>query len=57
MHTLSDTAGTEPLKISEADERGKAAFQVPKLTFIKPSLVRQGDFTKITAGFFGTFLP
>lgn len=46
---------------AEADVDGaetvKPAFQEPKLTFVKPKLVREGDFGQITAGFFGTFTP
>ena len=35
----------------------KKAFKKPKLTFIEPKLTKQGDATKITGGFFGTFSP
>lgn len=36
---------------------GKQVFIEPKLRFIEPRLTKQGDATKITAGFFGTFAP
>lgn len=35
----------------------KARFVAPKLTFVKPELVRQGSLADVTAGFFGTFIP
>ena len=38
-------------------EPGKKAFKEPKLTFVEPKLTKQGDATKITGGFFGTFTP
>ena len=36
---------------------GKPSFVAPKLTFVKPELVRQGSLADVTAGFFGTFVP
>jgi hypothetical protein len=44
---------------SQAKESGsaKAPFIAPKLTFVKPELVRQGSLADVTAGFFGTFIP
>ncbi len=36
---------------------GKQPFVAPKLTFVKPELVRQGSLADVTAGFFGTFIP
>ncbi|GJQ58030.1 MAG: hypothetical protein SCALA701_08310 [Candidatus Scalindua sp.] len=36
---------------------GKKSFTNPKLTFVEPKLTKQGDATKITAGFFGAFSP
>ncbi len=39
----------------EPDSPRKPLFQPPKLTFVKPELVKQGDFAEVTAGFFGTF--
>ena len=38
-------------------ESDKKAFKEPKLTFIEPKLTKQGDATKITGGFFGSFTP
>ena len=35
----------------------KQPFIAPKLTFVKPELVRQGSLADVTAGFFGTFIP
>ncbi len=31
----------------------KKDFHEPKLTFIEPKLIKHGDATKITVGFFG----
>lgn len=38
-------------------EPDKKAFKEPKLTFVEPKLTKHGDATKITGGFFGTFVP
>jgi len=38
-------------------ESDKKAFKEPKLTFIEPKLTKQGDATKITGQFFGSFSP
>lgn len=35
----------------------KKKFTEPKLEFVEPKLTKQGDATKITAQFFGTFYP
>lgn len=35
----------------------KKSFVEPKLTFIEPKLTKHGAVTKITQGFFGTFVP
>lgn len=35
----------------------KPPFVAPKLTFVKPELVRQGSLADVTAGFFGSFTP
>ena len=35
----------------------KKKFTEPKLKFIEPKLTKQGDATKITGQFFGTFTP
>ena len=38
-------------------EPDKKAFTEPKLTFVEPKLTKQGDATKITGQFFGSFSP
>ena len=38
-------------------EQDKKAFKEPKLTFIEPKLTKQGDATKITGQFLGSFSP
>lgn len=35
----------------------KKEFTEPKLKFVEPKLTKQGDATKITGQFFGTFNP
>jgi hypothetical protein len=35
----------------------KKLFVEPKVSFIEPKLIKHGDATKITAGFFGGFSP
>lgn len=40
-----------------ASNPGKRPFVEPKLIWIEPKLVKQGDVTNVTAGFFGTFYP
>ena len=36
----------------------KRAWQEPKLEFVEPKLVKQGEMKRITAqGFIGTFVP
>ena len=55
----------ESLKISEkvgcdtpaSPAAAKQPFVAPKLTYVKPELVRQGSLSDVTAGFFGTFIP
>ena len=47
-------------KVLEREEQGKVdkkPFEEPKLTFVEPKLTKQGDATKITCGFFGSFSP
>ena len=43
--------------IEPESSKGKKRFADPKLTFVEPKLVKHGDATKITGGFFGTFSP
>ena len=35
----------------------KKEFTEPKLKFVEPKLTKEGDATKITGQFFGTFTP
>jgi hypothetical protein len=44
------------VKDGDASE-SKKEFTEPKLKFIEPKLTKQGDATKITGQFFGTFTP
>jgi hypothetical protein len=32
-------------------------FEEPKLEFVEPKLTDQGDLSRMTHGFFGTFVP
>ncbi len=43
--------------VTEAEVDGKEPFEEPKLTFVKPKLVRHGSVSEVTAGFFGPFYP
>ncbi|MDL2121575.1 MAG: hypothetical protein LWX51_00520 [Deltaproteobacteria bacterium] len=45
------------LEREEQEKVDKKTFKEPKLTFVEPKLTKQGDATKITGGFFGTFVP
>jgi hypothetical protein len=52
------TYTVEPTHVEESEapeSREKRAFSEPKLTFVEPELVKQGDLSDVTAGFFGTF--
>ncbi|MCP5060197.1 MAG: hypothetical protein GY937_26150 [bacterium] len=42
-------------KASESKRR--EAFVEPRLTFVRPKLIKRGDARQVTAGFFGTFYP
>jgi len=48
-----------PEKESTGDNTNtdKPDFNAPKLTFVKPELVKQGGFAEVTGQFFGTFFP
>jgi hypothetical protein len=46
-----------PTQHSDPTQAEKKVFNEPKLKFIEPKLTKQGDATKITHGFFGTFEP
>ena len=52
---ISEKFGCDTLAIPAAVV--KQPFVAPKLTFVKPELVRQGSLADVTAGFFGTFIP
>ena len=47
----ADTRSDEPV----SEER--QPFTEPKLTFVVPTLVKQGNVSEITAGFIGPFYP
>ncbi len=44
------TVGAEP--VDQARE-----FEEPKLEFVEPRLTDHGDLSRMTHGFFGTFVP
>ncbi len=46
-----------PTQDSDHTQSEKKLFNEPKLKFIEPKLTKQGDATKITHGFLGTFEP
>ncbi len=54
---ISEKAGCDTPAQTIAAATGKQPFVAPKLTFVKPELVRQGSLADVTAGFFGTFIP
>jgi len=55
--TMSDKVqGKNDVKDGDASEN-KKEFTEPKLKFVEPKLTKQGDATKITGQFFGTFNP
>ena len=41
----------------EGSSESKKKFTEPKLKFVEPKLTKEGDATKITGQFFGTFTP
>ena len=43
--------------LSSGSPENKKEFTEPKLQFVEPKLTKQGDVTKITGQFFGTFNP
>lgn len=50
--------GTEPCdQVIPAHADSKRPFVAPKLTFVKPELVRHGDVTQVTAQFIGPITP
>lgn len=49
-HSGDETVGTDSVD-------ARLPLVQPKLTFVKPELVRQGSLADVTAGFFGTFIP
>jgi hypothetical protein len=51
-----ETVATDDAQAAPVAERG--TWQEPKLTFVEPVLVKQGEMKQITTqGFFGTFAP
>jgi hypothetical protein len=50
-----DSHSSQPVETGEL--AGKHAFVEPKLTFVKPRLVRQGRLEEKTQSFFGPFTP
>ena len=56
---MADSSGGNDNRdlLTEAEVDGKEPFEVPRLTFVKPKLVRQGSVNEVTAGFFGPFYP
>ena len=52
---VSEQRGQEQESLNSSQV--KRPFTEPKLTFTEPKLIKHGDATKITAGFFGTFSP
>jgi hypothetical protein len=53
-----DTKRREKLE-SKGDDAPveRREFEEPKLEFIEPKLTDHGDLTRVTHGFFGTFVP
>lgn len=47
----------QPESTTTRDSLPRRAWQEPKLQFVKPTLVKQGEMKQITAGFIGTFVP
>jgi len=35
----------------------KTVWTEPKLTFVEPTLTKEGEMKELTAGFIGTFVP
>ena len=54
---ISERFGCDVPSQSNPAAIAKPRFVAPKLTFVKPELVRQGSLADVTAGFFGTFIP
>ena len=55
--TQSSEARPEGQAVSAVEAGETRPFTLPKLTFVRPKLVREGGMTEVTAGFFGTFSP
>ena len=53
---MSDKVQMKDAKVVDSSEN-KKEFTEPKLEFVEPKLTKQGDATKITGQFFGTFTP
>jgi hypothetical protein len=54
---MSDKVQTKDDVKDVGSSENKKKFTEPKLKFVEPKLTKQGDATKITGQFFGTFNP
>jgi hypothetical protein len=54
---MSDKVQTKDDVKDGSSSENKKKFTEPKLKFVEPKLTKQGDATKITGGFFGSFTP
>jgi hypothetical protein len=54
---MTDKIQSKDYVQEEGSNENKKKFTEPKLKFIEPKLTKQGDATKITGQFFGTFTP
>ncbi len=54
---MSDKAQVKDDVQNGSSSEIKKKFTEPKLKFVEPKLTKQGDATKITGQFFGTFNP
>ncbi len=53
-----DPPGVQGGTPSQSDSDAvQTRYSEPKLTFVKPELVSQGQFSDVTGQFFGTFFP
>lgn len=54
-HPTATTLPPVSTDVAPQDNKSKAPFTPPKLTFITPKLTKQGSVEKLTAGIIGTF--
>lgn len=57
MHNKFNSNEKFQKALNSAEGTAKQPFVDPKLTFIEPKLVKQGQLENVTAGFAGTFSP